>query len=48
MNIAIIPCYKVRNKILLVLKNIPQVINKVIVVDDFCPQKTGDFVKKKN
>ena len=47
MNIVIIPCYKVKNKILLVIKNIPKEINKIIIVDDLCPENTGDYVKKK-
>ncbi len=46
MIVAIIPCYRVRDKILLVLKNMPKKVDKIIVVDDFCPQKTGSYVQK--
>ena len=44
---VIIPCYKVKNEILSVLRKIDfNLINKVILVDDCCPEKTGIFVKK--
>ena len=46
MNIAIIPCFNVKNKILLVLKKIPPQIDKIIIIDDCCPQNTGEHVKK--
>ena len=45
---VIIPCYKVRNKINNVLKKIDfSIVDKVIIVDDNCPQQTGKNVKKK-
>jgi len=43
--IAVIPCYKVKNKILDVITSIGPEIDSIIVVDDCCPQKTGHFVK---
>ena len=47
-SIIIIPCYNVKNKILSVIKKINlNKVYKVIIVDDFCPHKTGIFVKKK-
>ena len=47
-SIIVIPCYNVKNKILSVTKKIDlDKVYKVIIVDDFCPQKTGIFVKKK-
>ena len=47
-SIIIIPCYNVKDQILNVIKKIKlRNIYKVIVVDDFCPQKSGNFVEKK-
>ena len=47
-SIIVIPCYNVKNKILHVTQKIDlDKVYKVIIVDDFCPQKTGNFVKKK-
>lgn len=43
----VIPCYKVKNKISKVIKNSLKFADKIIIVDDKCPQNTGNFVKKK-
>lgn len=44
----IIPCYKVRDKIISVIKKIDfKIVSKIIVVDDYCPEKSGLFLKKK-
>ncbi len=46
---VVIPCYKVKNEILNVLSNVDfKIVNKVIIVDDFCPEHTGKFVRKLN
>lgn len=46
-NIAVvIPCYKVSRHILKVISNIPQEVSTIILVDDQCPEKTGEFVAK--
>ena len=46
---VIIPCYKVLKNIETVLKAIDlNQIDKVFVIDDNCPEKTGDFLKRKN
>jgi len=42
----VIPCYKVRSHITQVIKAIPSWVNKIICVDDCCPEKTGMFIKK--
>ena len=42
--IIIIPCYRVKTKILKVLSEIPSWIDRVICVDDFCPDKSGEFI----
>ena len=45
--IVVIPCYKVDKSILDVLNKIPlKKIFKVILVDDNCPQKTGQLIIK--
>ena len=45
---VVIPCYKVKNQITSVLKKINfNFVKHVIVVDDFCPQKSGIKAKKK-
>ena len=46
-NIAVvIPCYQERNHILGVLSEIGQEATTIYVVDDACPDNTGDFVQK--
>jgi len=44
--VAVIPCFRVSAKILDVLSNIPSVVSRIIVIDDKCPEKTGQIVKK--
>lgn len=41
---VVIPCFRVKNKILGVLNLIDQNITKIYVVDDNCPENTGRFV----
>lgn len=43
---VILPCYKVKNLIVTVVKSIPQNIDFIIVVDDACPQESGKFLKE--
>ncbi len=43
---VIIPCYRERNHILEVIAGIGQSIDSIFVVDDACPDNTGDFVKE--
>ncbi len=45
MNVVIIPCYKVKNQIIDVIKSIGNEIDKIIVIDDKCPEETGEYVK---
>lgn len=42
----VIPCYMVKFNIQNVIKKIPRWVNKIICVDDCCPQNTGKFIKK--
>jgi dolichol-phosphate mannosyltransferase len=41
---VVIPCYKVKNHILSVLSRIGPLVTSIYIVDDCCPQKTGEFV----
>ena len=41
---VVIPCYRVKDSILKVLSDIGANVWKVYVVDDACPEKTGEFV----
>jgi len=43
---VIIPCYKVRNQILPVIKEIGNEVDIIIVVDDKCPENSGEFVQQ--
>lgn len=42
---VVIPAFKVRKHILDVLKSIPPDISAVYVIDDCCPEKSGDYVE---
>ena len=42
--IIVIPCFRVKDKILKVLDKVPNWINKVICVDDCCPENSGKFI----
>ena len=41
---VVIPCYREKDQILEVLTKIDSAISHIIVVDDGCPDKTGEFV----
>lgn len=43
---VVIPCFKVKNQILDVITNIGPEVDRIYVVDDCCPQNTGDYVKE--
>ena len=43
---VVIPCYRVKNKIVDVIARIPvNIIEKIYVVDDCCPEQSGIFVQ---
>ena len=45
---VVIPCYNVKKKILSVINSrFLKKVDKIIIVDDRCPQNTGIFLKKK-
>ena len=41
---VVIPAYKAQDQILGVLENIPEIVTRIIVVDDACPNGTGKLV----
>jgi len=43
---VVIPCYKVKKHIINVINAIGSEVDKIIVVDDKCPENTGQFVLK--
>ena len=47
ISVAIIPCYKSKEKAAEVAENTLKYVDKVICVDDKCPYSTGDLIKKK-
>lgn len=42
---VVIPCYNVKNQIADVIKNIGPEITSIYVIDDACPEKSGQFVE---
>jgi dolichol-phosphate mannosyltransferase len=43
---VVIPCYKVREKVLGVLARIPAEVSYIFCVDDACPEQSGAFIKQ--
>ena len=43
---VVIPAFKVTNHILDVIDSIGPEVNSIYVIDDSCPEKSGDFVSK--
>jgi glycosyltransferase involved in cell wall biosynthesis len=43
---VVIPCYRVKAHILSVLQKIGPECWRIYVVDDKCPEKTGDYVRE--
>ncbi|RIH66878.1 glycosyltransferase family 2 protein [Mariniphaga sediminis] len=43
---VVIPCYKVRNHILDVLQAIGNEVSHIYIVDDACPENSGEYVEK--
>ena len=43
---VVIPCYRTRNQVLAVLEKIGPDVSRIYVVDDGCPEGTGDYVSK--
>ena len=43
---AVVPCYREKNRILPVLSKFDNTVKHIIVIDDGCPQNTGQHVKE--
>jgi glycosyltransferase involved in cell wall biosynthesis len=43
---VVIPCYKVKGKVLGVIARIPPEVSHIICVDDACPEQSGAFIKQ--
>ncbi len=41
---VVIPCYRVRNRVLDVIERIPDSVETIICVDDCCPEGTADLI----
>jgi dolichol-phosphate mannosyltransferase len=44
---VVIPCFRVRDRIISVLERIGEEVDAIYVVDDQCPEETGRFVERK-
>ena len=44
----VVPCYKVRDHILRVIRSTPAWFEGIVCVDDACPEHSGDFIKAEN
>ena len=42
---VVVPAYKVKAQILKVLESIGDEVQHILVVDDRCPDKSGEYVK---
>ncbi|NCC98036.1 MAG: glycosyltransferase, partial [Synergistales bacterium] len=45
---VVIPCFKVSNHINNVIQEIPEFVDHIIVVDDACPEKSGNIALKED
>lgn len=46
MKIAVVvPCFKVRNHVLNVLRSVPQEVDAIYCVDDACPEGSGQYIE---
>jgi dolichol-phosphate mannosyltransferase len=43
---AVIPCYKVREHIVAVVEGVSDYVDHVFVIDDCCPDRSGDLVRE--
>lgn len=43
---VVIPCYKVKDKVLGVIQLIGNEVDLIYIVDDCCPENSGDYIKK--
>lgn len=43
---VVIPCYRVRSQILTLIKQIGAEVERIVVVDDACPEESGRYVRE--
>jgi dolichol-phosphate mannosyltransferase len=43
---VVIPAYKLNSGVLNLIESIPQIVSKIIVIDDACPNKSGKQIEK--
>jgi glycosyltransferase involved in cell wall biosynthesis len=43
---VVIPCYRVRHKILDVIARVPDFVSLIVCVDDCCPEDSGAFIRE--
>ena len=43
---VVIPCFQESTRVLNVIKDIGSEVSQIIVIDDACPDRTGEHVKK--
>ena len=44
--VAVVPCYRETLHILSVLKKFDEMISHILIIDDACPDKTGELVRE--
>ncbi|MFL9828505.1 glycosyltransferase family 2 protein [Rhodoplanes sp. SY1] len=44
--VVVIPCYRVGHRVLDVIAGVGDVVDRIYVVDDACPERTGDLVAR--
>jgi len=45
---VVIPCYRVRNHVLDVIRAIPSSVSRIYCVDDACPDKSGEWIESQS
>lgn len=43
---VVIPCFRVKKHVLSVISGMPGCVDRIYVIDDCCPEKTGEFVSQ--
>lgn len=43
---VVIPCHRVRDQVLRVIARIPSLVHRIYVIDDACPQRSGERVEQ--
>jgi dolichol-phosphate mannosyltransferase len=44
--VVVIPCYRVRKQLASVIRSVPAFVRHVVVVDDACPERSGDVAEE--